>query len=142
MHPIYFFQVEGVKQAWEDSMIRVKRVYEPPERSDGLRILADRLWPRGLSREHAAVDLWLKDLAPSERLRKWFGHDPARWTQFKEKYRRELGNHAARLEQIAAMGRENNVTLLYAARDTDHNDAVALHEYLTAMALPKSARGT
>jgi uncharacterized protein YeaO (DUF488 family) len=139
MHVIYFFQLKP-STGKEDSVIRVKRVYDPPERSDALRILVDRLWPRGLSRERAAVDLWLKDLAPSETLRKWFGHDAARWTEFRKAYRRELGNDA--LKELAAMGREKQVTLLYAAKDTDHNNAVALQEYLAAMALRKSVRGT
>jgi uncharacterized protein YeaO (DUF488 family) len=100
------------------------------------------MWPRGLSKDRAAVDLWLKDLAPSETLRKWFGHDPERWVQFKKDYHRELGKHSARLKEIVAMGRERNVALLYAAKDTNHNNAVALYEYLAAIARREAARRT
>ncbi len=111
-------------------MIRVKRVYDAPDNNDGLRILVDRLWPRGLSKERAAVDLWLKDLAPSEALRKWFGHDPERWMQFRKRYYREIVKYAGPLRHIGAHGRRSDLTLLYAARDTDHNNAVALRDYL------------
>ncbi len=111
-------------------MIWVKRVYDPPDKHDGFRILVDRIWPRGLAKERAAVDLWLKDLAPTGALRKWFGHDPKRWLQFQERYHRELGEHAGQLDEIRAHARKGDVTLLYAAKDTEHNNAVALREYL------------
>jgi uncharacterized protein YeaO (DUF488 family) len=115
------------------TMIRVKRVYDAPDNNDGLRILVDRLWPRGFSTASAAVDLWLKDLAPSDALRKWFGHDPERWLQFRKQYYRELGKYAEPLKHIGAHGRESDLTLLYAASDTDRNNAVALRDYLRRM---------
>lgn len=111
-------------------MIRVKRVYDPPEPADGCRILVDRIWPRGLSRERAAVDLWLRDAAPSDALRKWYAHEPARWPEFKRRYRRELEDRPAALEEIRARAREGTVTLLYAASDRERNNAVALAEFL------------
>jgi uncharacterized protein YeaO (DUF488 family) len=118
----------------------VKRVYDAPDSSDGFRILVDRLWPRGLSKERAAVDLWLKDVAPSDALRKSFGHDPEHWPQFRKQYHRELGSHAEPLNEIATRARQGEVTLLYAAKDADHNNAVALREYLEAMAPARAAR--
>jgi uncharacterized protein YeaO (DUF488 family) len=110
--------------------IRIKRVYEPPEESDGMRILVDRLWPRGLSKEKAAVDLWLKDLAPSTELRKWFGHDPAKWPEFKRRYRAELSGKGEQLELLRDHMTKEMVTLLYGARDEEHNEAVVLQEIL------------
>ncbi len=114
-------------------MIRVKRVYDEPEKLDGSRILVDRMWPRGLSKEAAAVDLWLKDVAPSTSLRKWFGHKAERWSEFKRRYARELDSEesAAALEEIRAKTRKT-ATLLFAARDCEHNNAIALREYLAA----------
>lgn len=112
--------------------IEIKRVYEEPDVADGLRILVDRLWPRGLSKGKAQVDIWLKDIAPSTELRKWFGHEPARWAAFQAKYRRELKSNAdlvAVLKEKAAKGR---VTLLYGAKDVIHNEAVVLQELLQA----------
>lgn len=111
-------------------MFRVKRVYEAPDSGDGERILVDRMWPRGLSKKRAAVDLWLRDLAPSSELRRWFGHDPARWAEFKKKYYCELQTNPRADEAIKAFARGEVVTLLFAARDEDHNNAVALREYL------------
>jgi uncharacterized protein YeaO (DUF488 family) len=110
--------------------IRIKRVYEQPAPDDGTRILVDRLWPRGLTKEKAKVDLWLKDVAPSTELRKWFAHDPARWTEFQTRYRDELKhNHEplSLLEQAAAKG---TATLVYGARDQQHNEAVVLQRLL------------
>ena len=112
--------------------IKIKRVYEQPDKDDGRRILVDRLWPRGLTKEKAGVDLWLKDIAPSTELRKWFGHDPERWEEFKERYRAEL-EEAAKigvLRDIAKRAREENVTLLFGAKDTRHNDAQALEAFI------------
>lgn len=120
-------------------MIRVKRVYDAPDSSDGERILVDRMWPRGLPRKRAAVDLWLRDLAPSNELRRWFGHNPARWTEFKKKYHRELQTNPRALEAIQAYIRGEVVTLLFAARDEDHNNAVALREYLGEWLKPEVA---
>ena len=112
--------------------IAIKRVYEPVSPRDGCRILVDRLWPRGLSKQRAAVDLWLKAIAPSTELRRWFGHDPAKWTEFRRKYRAELATHPAELQQIRALAKQRRVTLVYGARDTEHNQAVVLLEYLAS----------
>ncbi len=111
-------------------MIKLKRVYEKPEKSDGYRILVDRLWPRGLTKEKAKVDLWLKDLGPSTELRKWFAHDPAKWTGFRTKYKRELKGKQDLLGQIRAAAKKGIVTLIYGARDTEHNEALIVKEYL------------
>jgi uncharacterized protein YeaO (DUF488 family) len=110
--------------------IHIKRVYDPPAPGDGTRILVDRLWPRGLTKEKAKVDLWLKDVAPSTGLRKWFAHDPARWAEFQTRYHAELRHHSeplALLQQAAAKG---TATLVYGARDQQHNEAVVLQKLL------------
>jgi uncharacterized protein YeaO (DUF488 family) len=110
----------------------LKRVYDPPAAADGKRVLVDRVWPRGVTKDAAKLDLWLKDVAPSTALRKWFGHDPARWPAFRERYRAELADNPA-LDVLKTLVRtEKRVTLLYAARDTQHNQAVVLHELLAA----------
>jgi uncharacterized protein YeaO (DUF488 family) len=106
-------------------------VYEPPSRDDGVRVLVDRLWPRGLSKPGAAVDLWLRDLAPSARLRRWFNHDPARWTEFEQRYAEELDSKTLAVSALVGAARRGRVTLLFGARDTKHNNAVALYSYLT-----------
>ncbi|WP_126450906.1 DUF488 domain-containing protein [Sulfodiicoccus acidiphilus] len=111
-------------------MIKVKRIYDEPSPEDGLRVLVDRLWPRGVKKEVARVDVWLKEIAPSDELRKWFSHDPGRWEEFKVKYREELEGNP-NLARLAQLVRENNaVTLLYSAKDRDRNNAVALREVL------------
>jgi uncharacterized protein YeaO (DUF488 family) len=110
--------------------LRLKRVYEPPASEDGMRVLIDRLWPRGLTKEKAAVDHWIKDIAPSAALRKWFGHDPDRWTEFRRRYKEELRQHTALLDQIRDMASGGTVTLLFGAHDEEHNDAVVLREVL------------
>jgi uncharacterized protein YeaO (DUF488 family) len=110
--------------------IRLKRAYEPAEESDGYRILIDRLWPRGLSRERAKLDEWERGLAPSAELRRWFGHDPSRFPDFRRRYLHELGEHRAALASLRERAREGTLTLVYAAKDTDHNDAVVLAEVL------------
>ena len=111
-------------------MFAVKRVYDAPEEKDGFRVLTDRLWARGLTKEKAAVDLWLKDVAPSTELRKWFSHDAAKWEEFKKRYHAEL-DASGGLEKLRALGREHKrVTLLYGARDSGRNQAVALAEFL------------
>ncbi len=110
--------------------IRLRRVYEPPARGDGTRVLVDRLWPRGLSKEAARVDLWLKDIAPSTELRKWFGHDAAKWSEFQERYRAELRAHDDAVRRIAEEAQRGRVTLVYGAKDTVHNDAVVLKQFL------------
>jgi uncharacterized protein YeaO (DUF488 family) len=111
--------------------IRVKRAYEKLEQADGTRILVDRLWPRGLTKDKAAIDLWLKELAPSTDLRKWFGHDPKKWRTFCRRYRTELKQHSAPLQLINSKAKERVVTLIYGARDQEHNGAVVLQELLT-----------
>ena len=111
--------------------ITTKRVYDPPAPNDGLRVLVDRLWPRGLSRERAAVDLWLKDIAPSDNLRRWFDHAPARWEAFRERYQAELAGAPAVLQSLrTALAGHQAVTLLFAAKDAGHNNAVALKAFL------------
>jgi uncharacterized protein YeaO (DUF488 family) len=111
-------------------MVKLKRVYEAPSRQDGYRVLVDRLWPRGLNKQRAAVDLWLKEIAPSAELRKWFAHDPARWTEFQKRYRAELKEHQQDVRQLKAKSREGTVTLVFAARDQEHNNAVVLKKVL------------
>lgn len=108
----------------------IKRVYEPASPEDGQRILIDRLWPRGLSKEHAHVDLWLKTIAPSTELRQWFAHDPEKWPAFQEKYFAELATLPDEIGQIRALAKQQRVTLLYGARDQEHNQAIALMAYL------------
>lgn len=109
---------------------KVKRVYEQPAKEDGQRVLVDRIWPRGLSKAVAAVDLWLKEIAPSSALRTWFGHDPDRWDGFQKRYFQELDGNKEAVDKLIALAREGPVTLLYGARDESHNNAVALKRYL------------
>jgi uncharacterized protein YeaO (DUF488 family) len=110
--------------------VRLKRAYEPAEASDGYRVLVDRLWPRGVSREDARLDDWARELAPSTELRRWFGHDPGRFDEFRHRYREELAQHADELEELRARARSGPLTLVFGARDTEHNDAVVLAEAL------------
>ena len=109
-------------------------MYEPPEPADGHRLLVDRLWPRGVSKESASFDAWMKEVAPSSELRRWFGHDVLRWQEFKRRYAVELGTRPALVAEILSRARVGPVTLLYSARDRDHNQAVALAAYLAAKA--------
>jgi uncharacterized protein YeaO (DUF488 family) len=111
-------------------MIHLKRAYEEPSKTDGLRVLVERLWPRGLTKERAAVDLWLKEVAPSPELRKWFGHDPARWEQFQERYRQELREKKDAVRLLKQKAKDGTVTLVYAARDEAHNGALVLKGFL------------
>jgi uncharacterized protein YeaO (DUF488 family) len=114
--------------------IQIKRVYDPPAKEDGVRVLVDQLWPRGLTKARAAVDLWLKDIGPSLALRKWFNRDPSRWAEFKRRYAEELDALCEKSAAVAALtgaARSGKVTLLFGARDQQHNTAVALHHYLT-----------
>lgn len=110
--------------------IKIKRVYDAPEDADGTRVLVDRLWPRGLTKEKAQVDLWLKEIAPSTELRKWFGHDPKKWAGFKDRYAAELKLHGGPLSTLRQEAARGPVTLLYAARDEEHNEAVILQQLL------------
>jgi len=111
-------------------VIRIKRSYEPREKSDGRRILVERLWPRGMRKESLAADAWMKDVAPSTKLRQWFGHRPERWPEFRRRYRAELDAGPAAWTPILEAAARGRVTLLYSARDTAHNGAIVLQEYL------------
>jgi uncharacterized protein YeaO (DUF488 family) len=113
-----------------DQKLRIKRVYEPRDDGDGMRVLVDRVWPRGMTKEDAALSLWLKDIAPSTELRKWFGHDPKRWDEFQRRYRAELAQNDAAVAQLLALLHKGKVTLLYSAHDVAHNQAVALRNYM------------
>ena len=108
--------------------VRLKRAYESPSANDGTRVLVDRLWPRGVANADAAVDVWHKDLAPSTALRKWFGHDPARWPEFRKRYAEELRQHPELFDQLRELARAGPVTLVYSAHDELHNDAVVLRD--------------
>ena len=110
--------------------IQTKRVYDPVDQGDGARVLVDRVWPRGISKERLKADLWLKDVAPSAVLRKWFNHDPDRWEAFKERYFAELDGNPQAADQLFGLLEKGTVTLLFSARDTLHNQAIALKEYL------------
>jgi len=110
--------------------VKLKRAYELPAADDGTRVLVDRLWPRGVSKEHAALDQWMKDISPSTELRKWFGHDPARWEEFCRRYTEELHQNAERVSQLRSLAREGPVTLVYSAHDEVHNDAIVLRDLL------------
>lgn len=112
-------------------MIKIKRIYKPPSSQDGYRVLVDRLWPRGVSKDRAQIDLWLKEIAPSDELRKWFGHDPKKWDDFKKKYELELRKKRELLFEIKRVEKEKDtVTLLYSAKDEEHNQAIALRAIL------------
>ncbi|GAB1445814.1 MAG: DUF488 domain-containing protein [Cyclobacteriaceae bacterium] len=111
--------------------IKIKRVYEKPSKSDGQRILVDRLWPRGLTKEKAAVDLWLKGIAPSTELRKWFGHDPDKWKEFQKRYHQELKKNKEQVSLLNEEIKKGEVTLVYGARDEEHNEARVLKEWLS-----------
>ena len=110
--------------------IKIKRVYELHAEADGTRVLVDRLWPRGLTKAKARVDLWLKDIAPSTELRKWFGHDPAKWAEFKNRYHAELKENDEPVALLKSAIKKGTVTLVYGAKDEEHNEAVVLRYYL------------
>lgn len=109
---------------------KIKRAYATPARGDGARVLVDRIWPRGISKEEAKIDHWCKEIAPSTALRKWFGHDPARWVQFKRRYYTELDEKREAIDDLRKLARGKTVTLVFGAKDEEHNQAVALKEYL------------
>ena len=115
-------------------MIKIKRVYEKPQVDDGIRILVDRLWPRGLTKEKARIDLWLKDIAPSTQLRKWFSHDPAKWTGFRKRYLEELERNKEESLLLREQLKKGNVTLVYAAKDKEHNEALVLKDLFSRLA--------
>ena len=110
--------------------IRLKRVYDEPAKSDGYRVLVDRLWPRGVNKNKARIDQWLKDIAPSTSLRKWFAHDPGKWKEFKKRYAAQLDAHHEQVEKLVREAKKRTVTLLFSAKDTEHNNAVALKDYI------------
>jgi uncharacterized protein YeaO (DUF488 family) len=118
------------KSSFPASHLRLKRAYEPAEPKDGVRILIDRLWPRGVSKTKAALDDWMKEIAPSTTLRQWFSHDPARWMEFQRRYKAELREHRQELDHIRALAKTKTVTLVYSAHDEEHNDAVVLKAVL------------
>ena len=112
-------------------MIKIKRVYDPPEPGDGKRILIDRLWPRGLKKEDLKMDEWLKEIAPSDKLRKWFSHDPKKYREFKKRYAKELDEKSGILGRIKTEAKKGTVTILFSAKDTEHNNATVLRELLS-----------
>ncbi len=114
--------------------VQLKRAYETPAPADGYRVLVDRLWPRGVSRDRARLDEWARELAPSSELRRWFGHDPERYDEFRRRYTEELAAHAEKLDELRERARSGMLTLVYGARDTEHNDAVVLAEVLRSSA--------
>jgi uncharacterized protein YeaO (DUF488 family) len=120
--------------AMSGNSIAIKRVYEPAADSDGQRVLVDRLWPRGIKKDDARLDLWLKHIAPSDELRKWFGHDPERWVEFQKRYREELKGKGDAVEELRDLLAKGKVTLLFGAHDEKHNNAVVLAEYLNRKA--------
>ena len=113
-------------------MIQIKRAYERASQDDGERILVERLWPRGVKKEELRLDQWIKDIAPSTALRQWFQHDPAKWNEFRRRYFKELEHHADAWRPLLALARRGRVSLIYSAHDTEHNNAVALEEFLRA----------
>ena len=113
-------------------MIALKRAYDPVSRADGTRFLVERLWPRGVTKAKLHLEAWLKEVGPSTELRQWFRHDPAKWDEFRKRYRRELDSHPDAWQPIVSAARHGPVTLVYSSHDTEHNNAVALHEYLEA----------
>jgi uncharacterized protein YeaO (DUF488 family) len=112
-------------------MIKIKRIYEESKRGDGKRVLVDRLWPRGVSKERADLDLWMKEIAPTTELRKWFGHDPKKWPEFKKRYKQELRKNKASVEEIKKLVGGKTATFLYGAKDEEHNEAVVLKDFLS-----------
>ena len=117
--------------------IRLKRAYDSASSGDGARILIDRLWPRGVRKADAAIDVWAKDMAPSTALRRWFGHDPARWHEFRRRYSEEIHQRRNRLDELRTLAQKGRITLVFAARDEAHNDAVVLREILLGRSIPR-----
>jgi uncharacterized protein YeaO (DUF488 family) len=110
--------------------IQLKRAYDKPKKTDGKRILVDGLWPRGIKKDQASITLWLKDITPSKELRTWFGHDPDKWPEFKRRYFKELKQHRESVKQVTELAEHGKITLVYGAKDEEHNNAVALKDYL------------
>jgi uncharacterized protein YeaO (DUF488 family) len=122
------------------SRVQLKRAYDSPSPRDGMRVLVDRLWPRGMRKAKARIDLWLKDVAPSTALRQWFGHDPARWSEFRRRYRAELKRQPEALAQLRKLARQRRVTLVFGARDERRNQAVVLKEVLAGPSAKRARR--
>ena len=122
--------------------VRLKRAYENPSAEDGMRILIDRLWPRGVAKANAAIDLWAKDISPSTALRRWFGHDPARWEEFRRRYSEEIHRHGNRLNELRALAENGRITLVFAAHDETHNDAVVLRDILLGRTAERKSYST
>jgi uncharacterized protein YeaO (DUF488 family) len=121
--------------------VRLKRAYEPVNVEDGTRVLVDRLWPRGVSKVDAALDQWMKEIAPSTELRKWFGHDPDRWEEFCRRYSAELHQNTELLSRLRSLARQGPVTLVYSAHDEDHNDAIVLRDVILGRQIPHASDG-
>jgi uncharacterized protein YeaO (DUF488 family) len=119
--------------------VRLKRAYEPSEATDGTRVLVDRLWPRGVSKAQADLDRWMKEIAPTTELRKWFGHDADRWPEFCRRYSNELHQNATLLSQLRSLGRKSPMTLVYSAHDEVHNDAIVLRDVILGRPMPHSS---
>ncbi len=119
-----------MKNVSTKTRVAFKRVYDPPSKNDGFRVLVDRLWPRGLKKEKASIDLWYKDIAPSSDLREWFGHEPAKWAEFKRRYFKELYNCHQQVVELVEKTKGRNLTLLFAAKEEIYNNAAALAEYI------------
>jgi uncharacterized protein YeaO (DUF488 family) len=124
------YSADGAMARIPADNVQLKRAYDAPAAGDGIRVLVDRLWPRGLPKAQAAVDQWHKEVAPSAALRRWFGHDPARWQEFRRRYAAELSAQTPAIDRLRAMARGGRITLLYAARDSTHNNAVVLRDAL------------
>jgi uncharacterized protein YeaO (DUF488 family) len=122
-------------------MVKLKRVYDPVSADDGKRVLIDRLWPRGLTKEEAHIDEWMKEIAPSTNLRTWFSHDPAKWQEFRKRYRKELQDHAPVLEKLRKEAEKSTVTIVFASRDVEHANAVVLKELLEESGRKSSKKG-
>jgi len=120
--------------------VRLKRAYERPATGDGTRVLIDRLWPRGLKKVDAAIDRWVKDIAPSTALRKWFGHEPVRWEEFRRRYAAEIRGHPAELAELRALARKGPFTLVFSAHDELHNDAIVLRDIILGRGMKKKAK--
>lgn len=129
----------AVKRAGD---IRIKRAYEPPAPADGTRVLIDRLWPRGVTKEALAIERWIKEIGPSDALRRWFGHDPERWDEFRRRYHAELAKQTALVEELRGLAGHGTLTLVYGARDDAHNNAVVLRDLLTGTKRSTRRAGT
>jgi uncharacterized protein YeaO (DUF488 family) len=125
--------VDPVKMNHVLENIRLKRAYEAPAAEDGIRVLVDRLWPRGVTKKSAGIDYWFKELSPTTDLRKWFGHDPARWDEFRRRFAIELRDHTDDIERLRNLAKQSPITLVYGARDELHNDAVVLRNVLLGL---------